>query len=63
MFILPGGVRDSLPVGFEKRMEETLREIESTMKDVYEVMFCNAVSRNGRLVSAISILSSWMIMA
>ncbi|HNT28601.1 MAG TPA: NADH-quinone oxidoreductase subunit D [bacterium] len=43
MFILPGGVRDGLPDGFEKRMEETLREIESTMKDVYEAMFCNAV--------------------
>ncbi|MCB1754787.1 MAG: NADH-quinone oxidoreductase subunit D [Gammaproteobacteria bacterium] len=43
MFILPGGVRDTLPDGFEKRMEETLREIESTMKDVFDVMFCNAV--------------------
>ena len=43
MFILPGGVRDGLPEGFGKRMEETLREIESTMKDVYEAMFCNAV--------------------
>ncbi|HOW50900.1 MAG TPA: NADH-quinone oxidoreductase subunit D [bacterium] len=43
MFILPGGVRDGLPEGFEKRMEETLREIESTMKDVHEAMFCNAV--------------------
>ena len=43
MFILPGGVRDGLPEGFEGRMEETLREIESTLKDVYDVMFCNAV--------------------
>lgn len=43
MFILPGGVRDGLPDGFGKRMEETLREIENTMKDVYEAMFCNAV--------------------
>ncbi len=43
MFILPGGVRDTLPDGFEKRMEETLREIEQTMKDVYDVMYCNAV--------------------
>jgi NADH-quinone oxidoreductase subunit D len=43
MFILPGGVRDGLPDGFEKRMEETLREIESTMKDVEKVMFHNAV--------------------
>lgn len=43
MFILPGGVRDSLPEGFKARMEETLLEIESTMQDVYDVMFCNAV--------------------
>ncbi len=43
MFILPGGVRDGLPEGFEQRMEETLREIESTMKDVHDVMFHNAV--------------------
>lgn len=43
MFILPGGVRDGLPEGFEKRMEETLLEIERTLQDVYEVMFCNAV--------------------
>lgn len=43
MFILPGGVRDTLPEGFEKRMEETLLEIESTLKDVLDVMFHNAV--------------------
>ena len=43
MFILPGGVRDGLPEGFQGRMEETLREIERTLKDVWEVMFCNAV--------------------
>lgn len=43
MFILPGGVRDSLPEGFAGRMEETLREFESTMKDVEAVMFRNAV--------------------
>lgn len=43
MFILPGGVRDGLPEGFEQRMEVTLREIENTLKDVYDVMFCNAV--------------------
>ena len=43
MFILPGGVRDTLPDGFHKRMEETLREVESTLDDVYDVMFCNAV--------------------
>jgi len=43
MFILPGGVRDGLPEGFEGRLEETLREIERTMSDVYDVMYCNAV--------------------
>jgi len=43
MFILPGGVRDNLPEGFAQRMEETLCEIEKTMQDVYDVMFCNAV--------------------
>jgi NADH-quinone oxidoreductase subunit D len=43
MFILPGGVRDGLPDGFAGRMEETLQEVERTLKDVYDVMFCNAV--------------------
>ena len=43
MFILPGGVRDGLPDGFHQRMEETLREIESTLQDVEKVMFHNAV--------------------
>jgi NADH-quinone oxidoreductase subunit D len=43
MFIIPGGVRDSLPEGFAARMEETLREIEATMVDVERVMFDNAV--------------------
>ena len=43
MFILPGGVRDGLPEGFERRMEQTLQEIESTLQDVYNTMFCNAV--------------------
>ncbi len=43
MFILPGGVRGDLPDGFEARMEETLRELESTMDEVEKVMFNNAV--------------------
>ncbi|MCU7833805.1 MAG: NADH-quinone oxidoreductase subunit D [gamma proteobacterium symbiont of Taylorina sp.] len=43
MFILPGGVRDSLPEGFAQRMEGTLCEIEKTMQDVYDAMYCNAV--------------------
>jgi len=45
MFILPGGVRDTLPDGFDARMEETLREAERTMADVWDVMFQNAVFR------------------
>jgi len=43
MFILPGGVRDDLPEGFDQRMEETLQEIESTLEDVRNTMFRNAV--------------------
>ena len=43
MFILPGGVRDGLPEGFEPRMAETLREIEGILQDVQETMFHNAV--------------------
>lgn len=43
MFILPGGVRDGLPEGFKGRLEETLKEVERTMRDVHEVMFRNAV--------------------
>jgi len=45
MFILPGGVRDTLPEGFDARMEETLREAERTIGDVWDVMFQNAVFR------------------
>jgi len=43
MFILPGGVRDDLPAGFDERMAETLQEVESTLKDVHDTMFRNAV--------------------
>ena len=43
MFIMPGGVRDDLPEGFDRRMEETLREIENTLQDVHDTMFRNAV--------------------
>jgi len=59
MFIIPGGVRDGLPDGFEKRMEETLREIERTMKDVWEVMFCNAVFKK-RTVGLGVIDKAWL---
>ena len=43
LFILPGGVRDGLPAGFAGRMAETLRELETTLRDVHETLFCNAV--------------------
>jgi len=59
MFILPGGVRDGLPEGFAQRMEETLREIERTLKDVYDVMFCNAIFKK-RTVGQCVIDPAWV---
>ena len=59
MFIIPGGVRDDLPEGFAKRLEETLREIEKVMKDVWDVMFCNAVFKK-RTVGLGLIDPSWL---
>jgi NADH-quinone oxidoreductase subunit D len=59
MFILPGGVRDGLPEGFAQRMEDTLQEIERTLKDVYDVMFCNAVFKK-RTVGYGVIDPSWL---
>jgi NADH-quinone oxidoreductase subunit D len=59
MFILPGGVRDDLPEGFGKRMEETLREMESTLKDIRDVMFHNAVFKK-RTVGLGYIDPSWI---
>ncbi|OQW88937.1 MAG: NADH-quinone oxidoreductase subunit D [Rhodoferax ferrireducens] len=59
MFIIPGGVRDGLPEGFDARMEETLREIERTMKDVWDVMFCNAVFKK-RTVGLGVIDKAWL---
>lgn len=43
MYMLPGGVRSLLPDGFAERMEESLKEIEDSMKNVDRVMFNNAV--------------------
>lgn len=59
MFILPGGVRDDLPVGFNTRMEQTLQEIENTMQDIYNVMFCNSVFLK-RTVGIGVIENSWL---
>jgi len=46
MYILPGGVRNQIPDGFKKRMEETLKEIEDVLKDVERVMFSNTVFKS-----------------
>ncbi len=43
IYILQGGVRNSLPEGFEKRMEATLVEIQGFMKDIRRVLFDNYV--------------------
>jgi len=59
MFILPGGVRDDLPDGFDARMEETLQEIERTLKDVHDVMFRNAVFKK-RAVGLGYVDPSWV---
>lgn len=59
MFILPGGVRDRLPDGFDQRMEATLHELESTMQEVYEAMFCNAVFKK-RAVGVGIIAPEWL---
>ena len=59
MFILPGGVRDGLPEGFGQRMEATLCEIERTLRDVFEVMFCNAVFKR-RTVGLGVIAPDWL---
>jgi NADH-quinone oxidoreductase subunit D len=49
MYIIPGGVRNGLPDGFKERMESTLKDIESVMKDVKDVFFTNAIVKK-RLV-------------
>jgi NADH-quinone oxidoreductase subunit D len=59
MFIMPGGVRDQLPEGFAGRMEETLQEVERTLKDVWDVMFCNAVFKK-RTVGVGVIDPTWL---
>ena len=43
MHMIPGGVRGLTPDGFEKRMEETLQEIEKVMKDIETTMFNNSI--------------------
>ncbi|MBN2801959.1 MAG: NADH-quinone oxidoreductase subunit D [Deltaproteobacteria bacterium] len=43
IFIIPGGVRNMLPQGFKKRMNETLETIEEVVADVERVLLNNAV--------------------
>lgn len=43
MYMLPGGVRDDLPEGFENRLEKVLQKIEKLLDDIDKVMFTNAV--------------------
>jgi len=45
MYILPGGVRNRLPEGFDQRMLAVLRGIEDVMADVDQALFHNAVFR------------------
>lgn len=59
MHMTPGGVRGLTPDGFEKRMEETLVEIEKIMKDINTTMFNNAVFKK-RSVGLGYIDPSWV---
>lgn len=43
MYIIPGGVRDTLPDGFRDYIEDVLKQVESLLKDIEIVMFHNAV--------------------
>jgi NADH-quinone oxidoreductase subunit D len=43
MYIIPGGVRADLPVGFALHVEQTLKQIEKVLDDVELVMMHNAV--------------------
>jgi NADH-quinone oxidoreductase subunit D len=46
MYIIPGGVRDDLPDGFEGRLEAVLSKIEKLVSDADKVMFSNAVFKS-----------------
>ncbi|MBN2415330.1 NADH-quinone oxidoreductase subunit D [bacterium] len=43
MYIVPGGVRDDLPRGFARRLEDVLQKIEQVMSDIELALFSNAV--------------------
>jgi len=43
MYIVPGGVRDDLPSGFDQRLEAVLVKVEKLLEEVRIVLFNNAV--------------------
>ncbi|MBN2601003.1 MAG: NADH-quinone oxidoreductase subunit D [Candidatus Marinimicrobia bacterium] len=43
MYMIPGGVRNILPDGFDRRLEDTLQKIEKLMSEIEKVMLNNAV--------------------
>jgi len=43
MYIIPGGVRNILPDGFDSRLEDTLQKIEKLLGEIEKVMLNNAV--------------------
>jgi NADH-quinone oxidoreductase subunit D len=46
MYIIPGGVRNDLPDGFEERTEVVLKKIEKLIYDMEKVLFDNAVIKS-----------------
>lgn len=46
MYIIPGGVRSELPVGYALRIEQTLAEIEKVLNEVELVLLNNAVFKS-----------------
>ncbi len=59
MYIIPGGVRRPIEPGFEKRMEDTLKKIEETMKDVERILFNNSVFKS-RTIGAGIVKKEWI---
>ena len=59
IFIIPGGVRNNLPDGFEQRVNETLQLVEDTLNDVDRVLFNNAVFKK-RAVGLARIEPEWV---
>lgn len=59
MYIIPGGVRNLLPDGFEKRLLDNLDTIEETIGNVEKVLFNNAVYK-ARSVGTAVIKKEWI---